>query len=125
MSHAYGKARFQDGEILHFEYNGTSDMCCRSLKRTPSEVQKDWRSERNQCHCECGHAPEPCRLYTDYGDGHHWDGSACRRCMAIVDGAWPLDSEEEEIRYEDGRPDWANTTTQATRPAPQNDENKN
>lgn len=103
MSHAMGKVRFPDGSVLHFEYDGTADVAISALWDTPEQVQAHWRgSVRNTC--VCGH-DEPVRLFTDYGDGSHWAGRACRACKAITAGGLPA-----ELDTEDGVPDWANAS---------------
>ena len=104
MSHAHGKVKFEDGTVLCYEYNGTVDLTCTALRRTHEEVSKHWRAD-NMAECTCGAAPEKVRIMTDYGDGSSWDGTACRKCMAITGGINPDDAEDT---YEDGIPDWAN-----------------
>ena len=99
MSHAYGMAKFEDGAVLHFEYNGTNDVVCTALRRTPEEVQKHWRAD-NKALCVRAKSPEPVQLMSDYGKGFHWPGTACRTCMAVVDGIFPDEVDE-------GWPDWA------------------
>lgn len=105
MSHANGLVRFPDGEVFHFEYDGTSDVVCTSLKRTYAEVRRDWRTPANQAQCTCGQPPEVVELTTDYGDGSAWPGKACRRCMAVTDGIFP--DEPDPAAWTNGQPDWA------------------
>jgi len=97
-----GAVRFSDGLILYYEYNGTSDIACSSLKKTRGEVERDWRSANNQATCSCGRS-EPVELMSYYGGGFSWEGKACRYCMAITDGRVP------EETY-DGIPDWIKAT---------------
>lgn len=85
MSHAMGCARFQDGSVLFFEYNGTSDVVQTALKRSAGDVERDWRSPANDAECACG-GDEPVELMTYYGDGFSWFGRACPKCMAITRG---------------------------------------
>jgi hypothetical protein len=99
MSHANGLVKFSDGEVMHFEYNGTSDLACTALKRTYKELLADWRTERNMAVCRCDKA-ESVEMATDYGSGSGWQGKACRVCMAITDG---IDPDET-----DDFPEWAN-----------------
>lgn len=93
MSHANGEAKFSDGTVMHFEYNGTSDVCRTALKPTYEEMQKDWRKPGNDADCKCGQPSEIVELSTDYGGGFSWPGKACRKCMAITDGLMPFDSD--------------------------------
>jgi hypothetical protein len=109
MSHAYGEVKFEDGTILSYEYNATSDVVCSRLHATPKGVQKHWRGD-NEANCSCGSTPERVRIMTYYGGGHSWDGTACRKCMAITSGLRPLDEDEEEIGYLEGVPEWSNLT---------------
>lgn len=106
MSHEYGKARFADGTIFHFEYDGTADVVCSALRLSDVEVAEHWR-EDNTAKCTCGKPSEPVRLMTFFGSGWSWDGKACRSCMAVTDGLRPLDTDEDIINEEDGVPEWA------------------
>lgn len=90
MSH--GECYFKDGLILHFEYNGTSDLAGPKLRSNKEEVTKHWRSYDNWAHCSCRRS-EPVILYTDYASGFHWSGRACRYCHAITVGIEPIDQE--------------------------------
>lgn len=105
MSHANGQCRFQDGTILHFEYNGTGDWSYPRLWPTSAEVHQHWRTDVNAEHeCTCGQEPEVCEMGTDYGQGFYATGKACRKCMAIVVDA--LQFGEEEFDEKDGFPEW-------------------
>lgn len=84
MSHAVGAVRFDDGKILYYEYDGTSDVAIAKLYETRDEVYENWR-ESPPAHCTCGKT-EPVRIMTTYGGGSAWDGRACRHCRAITDG---------------------------------------
>lgn len=84
MSHANGRVKFDDGAILHFEYNGTADMVCNCLYFSYDDMVSAWRNQQDQV-CECGNA-EPVEIATDYGSGSQWPGMACRHCMAITMG---------------------------------------
>ena len=104
MSHAHGAVKFEDGLVLFYEYSGTGDYVCTALKRTQAEVSRDWRSPANNAKCTCG-ASESVELMTDYARGLSWPGKACRRCMAITDGQFPLDT--DGIERVAGIPAWA------------------
>lgn len=103
MSHSNGEVKFNDGSIKHFEYNGTSDICIPKLYDTYDEMTDNWRKWK-QGECTCNHHEESVEIYTDYGDGFHWSGTACGKCMMIIKGIYPF---EEDIIYTDGTPIWA------------------
>ena len=101
MSHAYGQVRFGDGLILHFEYDGTSDVCLPHLWSSPQEVMAHWRRGLEWQECKCGREiPEPVIIAHDYGNGEWWYGGACRDCYAILDNCEPPDNAH------DGLPIW-------------------
>ena len=103
MSHAYGQVRFQDGLIMHFEYDGTSGHCISNLRDTHQQVSDNWRKSES-LECLCGR-DEPVKIATDYGPGLNSDGRACRHCRAITKD--PLCSWENASRaYSRGEPDW-------------------
>jgi hypothetical protein len=81
--------------VLHFEYNGTSDVCLTALYRTHEEMHEHWRSWAEK-KCTCG-KDEPVRIYTDYAMGFSYNGRACRYCMAITDG---IECNEDSDDYE-------------------------
>lgn len=84
MSNANGQARFKDGLILHFEYNGTSDTLeCTWLYKSYEAMKADWRESGRFRDCACG-SDEEVELYTDYGSGHTWPGRACANCLTIT-----------------------------------------
>lgn len=103
MSHAYGRALFSDGLVLHFEYNGTGGFAYTALRSSVDEVRAHWRDEEDRA-CSCGRSAESVRLATSYGGGFTWSGLACRRCLAITDRGAPLEAEDKQ--YADGLPAW-------------------
>lgn len=104
MSHAHGQARFEDGTILHFEYNGTSDVVIPNLRNSAEEVDEHWR-DGSWSRCICGQPSEPVLLAASYGLEPNWKGEACRACMAVTNGFQPYDDEDGNgLRH--GRPDW-------------------
>lgn len=106
MSHANGQCRFDDGLILHFEYNGTGDWCLRRLGSI-EEIRDGWRTEANEvAECICGH-DEPVTLANDYGGGAHFRGRACRHCRAITfDPLAPWNDDQTFEEPDNGLPDW-------------------
>ena len=84
MSHATGQIKFKDALILHYEYNGTADVCVSNLKDTKKQVWDNWR-KHEWLVCNCG-KDEPVEIATDYGSGSYWSGRACRYCRAITAG---------------------------------------
>lgn len=102
MSHVNGMVRFSDGVVMHYEYDGTSDVTVSALWDTYEEMLAHWRGD-DWNDCRCGH-DESVRLFTTYGGAFHWDGRACRHCRAITEGLMPFDDDKS---IEDGTPDWA------------------
>ena len=103
MSHAYGQVRFlSDDHVLHFEYNGTADVCRPTLYDSPQEVWAHWRDD-SWNECSCGE-DEPVEVANDYGNGTYWLGRACRRCRAIIP---PLAFDDiEPAGYQHSLPTW-------------------
>lgn len=81
MSHSSGLVRFSDGEIWHFEYNGTSDFCISHIYKTAQEVSDNWRNHE-WVNCSCGKS-EQVEVYSFYGRGFMMDGTACRKCCSL------------------------------------------
>lgn len=86
MSHSSGRVKFKDGTIMHFEYDGTVDICMNPLFDTYEEMDKNWRNysiSRND-KCTCGNE-ETAEIATCYGGGFYWVGKACKYCKLILD----------------------------------------
>ncbi|MCP4986595.1 MAG: hypothetical protein GY928_11235 [Colwellia sp.] len=102
MSHSPGQVRFNDGTIMHYEYNGYSDVVCNCLHATHEEMVKHWRKQPINV-CDCG-KDEDVIIFTHYGNGFYWEGKACKTCKAITDGRG---EDFDECHNEKlGIPDW-------------------
>lgn len=96
MSHASGQIKFEDGLVLHYEYDGTSDVCRPNLFDTNEDMQRYWRDYTfYNRKCECG-GDEEVEISTTYGNGSVWDGRACRQCKCITKGAYKHSDFNEE-----------------------------
>jgi hypothetical protein len=94
VSHAGGEIWTPEGEFRgFFEYNGTADVVCTRVYKTPEAMQEHWRAD---CYrdCKCGNKTEDVVLYTTYGFGFYWKGKACWSCEAVTAGLWPFDDED-------------------------------
>jgi hypothetical protein len=87
MSNSIGQARFSDGQIFFFRFNGTSDYALPSLYPTPKFALAQNVVKNTLCDCE----NEDVELATDYGGGMHWEGKACKKCAEISIGLHPLE----------------------------------
>lgn len=98
MSRANLTVRFADGLVLFGIYNGTVDVAFNFLVPTDREAWDRYRDayalepsptndpkiqEALHPKCTCGGESELVRVETDYGDGAHWIGSACRKCSVF------------------------------------------
>jgi hypothetical protein len=127
MSNGLGKVKFLDGAVLFFKYSGTCSMAHTSLYADASHARNQDLLPQVKIPCECwdenkcSTQDEPVELATDYCDGKHWIGRACRACNRITDGIEPERVEKEEpedlspyyaaemfMPYspKDGLPDW-------------------
>jgi hypothetical protein len=107
MSHASGMVRFPDGSIMHYEYDGTSDYCIPKLYDTNAEMCEHWRKYDFEEETGCQHEEEIVEIYTSYGGGSHWEGTACRKCNMILDNLDPYNL-PDGVGYVDEEPMWAN-----------------
>lgn len=113
MSHSVGVVRFKDGDIKYYEYNGSVDVCIPKLFNTLEELMSsNWKWTSTKSNCQ--HDIEDVEIYTTYGGGFYWRGTACKRCMMITKGINPYnlrDKDGEDIFIEeaiiDGTPEWA------------------
>lgn len=131
MGKARGQVKFRD-TIKFFVYNSTEDICKPKLYDTFDEMLDNWRKpyvsievnnitydkkswfkkifrtnkDKNREQSICNHSEEPVELYTDYGGGFYWNGTACRKCNMILKGREPFELPVED-RHIDGIPDWA------------------
>lgn len=101
MSHAVGAVRTQDGRILFFEYDGTSDIVLPWLYAAEAEMHANWRRSDPFPECRCGRPSESAHLATTYGYGRHWHGHVCVNCMVVVGSLFRNWDDEHE-----GLPDW-------------------
>lgn len=53
---------------------------------------------------DCEHDEEAVELYTDYSYGFYWKGSACKKCMMIIQGRTPF---EDDNGISDVVSEWA------------------
>lgn len=130
MSHGKGQCRFYDGNIKYFEYDGTDDICRPKLYDTFDEMIDNWRkpyvsieannithdkkswfkkifrNNKDKEQSMCDHNVEDVEIYTDYGGGFYWKGTACRKCNMILEGKEPCELPIEDRSIE-GIPEWA------------------
>jgi hypothetical protein len=86
MSHADGLAILANGEMFHFEYDGTMDRCCTRLYIDYEEMHANWRTRENCQECTCEEKKySQVMLSTSYGSwGFLWESEICKACMCIV-----------------------------------------
>lgn len=103
MSHATGLILFEDGCHRFFEYDGTVDVCRPKLWETYQELHDHWREELSYpwAKCTCGNPPESVKAFADYGNGMHWNTTACKTCGLIVDRGDPYTK-----GMTNGKPTW-------------------
>ena len=82
MDHSVGQARFKDGTIKFFEYNGNCDCIHSILVDTYEEMRDNWKKDVEPPRCKC--ITEPVEFYTCYGGGIIWTGTACKRCGRVL-----------------------------------------
>ena len=107
MSHSHGAVKFENGNILHIEFNGTVDICLPNLYKSSEEVEEHWRNQ-NWKTCKCKPVGrEPIEIAVTYGGGWCWNGFACGKCMVITDRWEPFDpTSDGRWRPLDGLPEW-------------------
>lgn len=104
MSHSSGAVKFQDGLILHCEYDGTVDVMISALYDTQEEMRSHWREYPRWNNCKCNPSyPEKVEIATSYGRGFSYKGVACRICRAVLDAR---DEYDEQYYIEDNLPQW-------------------
>ena len=103
MSHGYGQVRFEDGLVLHFEYNGTADIVYPALWDSMREVTEHWRAaDVDFSYCGCaGESVEACSTY----NGCHWEATACREHRRYVEPRMACDLDVDPFKC--GLPAWA------------------
>jgi hypothetical protein len=99
MGIANGLVKFSDGTIKHFVFDGSADVCIPRLYDTYEKMTENWRMFNGKP-ISCNHVKEPVEMCTDYGD-FYWQGTACRKCMMILEGEDPF-----EQKYQKGIPEW-------------------
>ena len=84
MSHDVATVTFEDGLILHTEYNGTCSIARLALFNTKQEMLDNWRKDvPDGLHCSCGQ-DEEIEYHTKYGPGITWTSRACRHCLVLT-----------------------------------------
>ncbi len=81
MSHSDGALKFEDGSIMYFEYNGTSNVCISATYKDRDDVSANWRDHKWK-ECTCG-GEELVRVFASYGRGFSFDGLACKNCASL------------------------------------------
>lgn len=101
MSNASAAILFPDGEIRYGIYHGTSDLMYPALFDTIDEA---WDNNRTDRMDERGAGQQqvfPVVIYSDYGGGFYWNGTATR--TDIIDG---IDGWDDDHPRTDGHPPW-------------------
>lgn len=84
MSHSNGQVKFKDGTVMHFEYDGTSDIVIPKMYLTNEELVANWRNHDYDNMYDCEHKEEEVEITYTYGSGATMTGRACRKCSCIT-----------------------------------------
>jgi hypothetical protein len=100
MSDTLAAVRFKsDGLIVFTVYYGVGDNLDRKLHKNIFAAFEfddlDWGEPKK---------PQPVEIFSTYGEGFHWEGTACRETMQMVDGISPPFNDGV---VEEGVPGWA------------------
>lgn len=110
MSHAQGLLRFENGQIGHLIYHGTSDIMLPMYYDTPEVAWEEYQKRGGRYPEECTHKKDKVEVYSDYGGGFYWEGTACRKCKAIdYKYTTPYGDEvtgKRDFEYINGKPEW-------------------
>lgn len=90
MSHAVGEVISGESVLGYYEYDGTSDRVLPAIWNSQDDVVNHWRNQPERF-CRCGHEPIPVLLWSSYGGGFYWPGTACLECKAIVSVLTPYE----------------------------------
>jgi hypothetical protein len=83
MSHAIGRVIKDERVIGYFDYDGTCDIAIPNIYSSLEELRENWRKwPPYKCECDID-SLEDVILYTDYGNGWHWDAKVCLKCGVI------------------------------------------
>lgn len=101
--------RFPDGELRYGIYHGTCDIANDRLFATSDEA---WEARETgdtswPWQTPVPSDPEPVVIFTNYGGGFYWDGTASKEM--VVDGRAPYGDEWDGSgakEMTDGRPGW-------------------
>lgn len=110
MSRAQGLVRFENGQIGHLIYNGTSDIMLPRYYDTNNKAGEAYRNKEDMFPDECTHKKEKVVIYSDYGGGFWWNGTACTQCKALdymyINPYGDEITGKRDFEYIDGQPDW-------------------
>lgn len=108
MSHASGCVRFDDGAIKWTIYDGSSDVMLPRLFDTPMGPWDALRAGGDLWLVVEGEG-EHVLIYSDYGHGFWWEGTAGR------DGIiGPLEPWDPDVEQHDGQPEWVRFKAEIT-----------
>lgn len=93
MSHAVGEVILDGNTVAYFEYDGTNDSVLPAIWETLDEVDAHWRNQPDR-QCTCKGEPTEVLIWSSYGKGFYWPGTACLECKVIVSGLAPYEQFE-------------------------------
>lgn len=106
MSSAGAAVRFEDGSVRFCIYHGTSDTLHPRLFVSLAEAWAALRNPDIDSYPEAIGEPEPVIIYSDYGGGWTWPGTATRDVVIGPCNFYDDDSDEAWNARVDGTPDW-------------------
>lgn len=93
--------RFEDGEIWYGWYQNTADVVFGMIYPAPPDPSTICKYPELP---ECSHPADPATAFVDYGAGHSWPVTACRKCRAVTANAVPYEHCFKEMV--EGEPQW-------------------
>ena len=117
MSRTTGKAKFPDGSVLYFVYQGTTDTCDPRLHLNSEAAWQTNDQASDYEYLVSAQDEIEVELATTYGGGKYWKGTASKSKMMLIDGIRPDKIVEEPLipfgtstkvinQSTDGVPDW-------------------
>ena len=103
MSNASAAVRFPDGTIRYGIYHGTSDTMFGALFVSIDEAWENSRTARMWDNGDKSLEVFPVVIYSDYGSGCYWEGTATKDSIVSGFAYW---GDYDDIPITNGRPDW-------------------